>query len=172
MTSIALAKHHDVELTEPQRRLLAGILFEILGGVTDRDQAEWKAFWRELIGAGSGEIFAVKLIVVRDGAFHRRHMKMESELFKSQDQYWSFDQFRNWLKVGAGFCDWMVVRGQFVPQPKSIGYEECDQATMEQFHNDTITFLRTQHARHHLWPHLTDAMAEDMMETFLERFDA
>lgn len=172
MTSIVLAKRVDTDLTEPQRQLLAGVLFEILGGVTERDQKLWRGLWRELMAAGSGEIFALKFLIQRNGMFHRRHMKLESTLFDAQECYYSFEQFRNWLKVGAGFCDWKVVRGQLVPQPRSISYEECDQPTMEQFHNDAIAFLRTRHAQEHLYSHLSAAKAEEMIETILREFDA
>lgn len=172
MTVIAIAKRTDLDLTEQQRQVLAGVLFEMLGGLTEHDQKRWKGFWRELMAAGSGEVFSVDLSIIRNGIFHRRHMKLESTLFDAQECYSSFEQFRNWLKVGAGFCDWKVVRGQLVPEPKSISYDKCDQQTMEQFHIDAVTFLRSQHAQHHLYPHLSLAKAEEMIETILGSFEA
>jgi hypothetical protein len=123
------------------------------------------------MAAGSGEVFALKFDIIRNGTFHRRHMKLEGELFAAQEAFLSFPQFRNWLKTGAGFCDWEIVRGQRVPVPKSIAYEECDQVTMEQFHTDAITFLRTRRAQVELYEHLSPAMAEEMIETLLARFD-
>lgn len=170
MTQVVLAKMTDANLTDEQRRVLAGVLFEMLGGLTERDQKVWRGLWRELMAAGSGQVFSLEFSIIRDGIFHRRHMKLETRLFESQEAYWSFNQFRNWLKVGAGFCDWKVVRGQFVPVPKSISYAECDQATMEEFHNDAIAFLRTRRAQQELWPHLSADKAQEMVETILARF--
>lgn len=172
MTAIAIAKKVDVDLNDQQRQLLSGVLFEILGGLTDTDQKRWRGIWRELMSAGSGEIFTFDITITRNGHFHRRHMKLETALFEAQEQYYSFTQFRNWLKTGAGFVDWHVVRGQLVPEPKSISYEKCDQMEMERFHNDAIAFLRTQHAQAHLYPHLSPAKAEEMIESLLAEFDA
>lgn len=166
-----LAKRSDANLTDQQRQVLAGVLFEMLGGLTDLDQKMWRGFWRELMAAGSGEVFALKVSIIRQGRFHRRHMKLETVLHEAQEQFPSFLQFRNWLKTGAGFCEWQIVRGQLVPVPKSINYDQCDQLTMEQFHLDAIAFLRTQHAQHQLWPHLTPAMAEQCMESILSQFE-
>lgn len=171
MTSIAIAKRADIALTDQQRQVLAGVLFEMLGGVTEDDHKFWKRFWGELMAAGSGEIFSVKVSIQRDGRFHRRHMKLENELFLAQEQFLVFNQLRNWLKTGAGFVDWHVVRGQLVPEPKSISYEECDQLTMEQFHNDAIAFLRTPRAQQQLWPHLPANKAQEMVETLLASFE-
>lgn len=170
MTAIAIAKRTDANLTEQQRQVLAGVLFEMLGGLTEHDHKRWRGFWREVMAAGSGEVFTLDLAIIRNGIFHRRHLKLESVLFASQEQFYVFEQFRNWLKTGAGFVDWKVVRGQLVPEPKSISYDKCDQLTMELFHADAIAFLRTPRAQEQLWPHLPAAKAQEMIESVLGSF--
>jgi hypothetical protein len=172
VSDIVLVKHADVELNEQQRQILAGVLFDMLGGANEFEQKKWRGFWRELMAAGQGEVFAISVKIIRDGVFHRRHMKLENVIFENQDAYYSFKQFRNWLKTGAGFVEWHVVRGQLVPEPKSISYEECDQLEMEKFHNDALAFLRTPRAQEQLWPALSAEAAADMVETLLSEFDA
>jgi hypothetical protein len=171
MTSIAIAKRSDASLTDQQRQLLRGVLFEMFGGCTEDDDRMWKRAWGELINAGSGEVFTWTLEIEQDGHFHRRHMKLEQEVFNGQEQYYSFEQFRNWLKTGAGFVEWHIVRGQMVPVPKSKSYAKCKKFEMEKFHTDAIAFLRTPRAQSELWPHLSPSMAQESIETLLSSFE-
>jgi hypothetical protein len=171
MTSITIAKRSDASLDDQQRQVLRGVLFEMLGGLTADDHKFWMRLWGELMNAGSGEVFTLKVSIQRDGSFHRRHMKLESELFNAQEQFYVFNQLRDWLKTGAAFVDWHMVRGQMKAVPKSISYEECDQLTMEKFHTDAIAFLRTPRAQSELWPHLSPAMAQESIETLLATFE-
>lgn len=165
-----IVKQTDAELSQEQREVLAGVLFQMFAGATAQDDRFWKRTWRALMAAAAGEMFALRLELLKDGAYHRRHMALEQKLFDSQEQFYVFNQFRNWLKVGAGFVEWRVVRGQLVPQPLSISYDECDQFTMEQFHSDAAAFLRSRRAQAELWPHLTPLKAQEMMESILEGF--
>lgn len=172
MSTIVLAKHFNPDLDEKTRRAVACVLFEVFGGVDPFEQKKWKGLWQTMMSAEQGEVFSLSVKIIRDGVFHRRHMKLESVIFDSQETYYSFAQFRNWLKTGAGFCEWHVVRGQSVPVPKSISYEECDQLEIEKFHNDALVFLRTRHAQEQLWPALSATAAADMVEILLSEFDA
>lgn len=171
MTTIALAKRTDVTLTDEQRQVMRGVLFDMFGGCTDDDDRMWKRAWGELMNAEPGEVFTWTLEIEQDGHFHRRHMKLENELYNGQEQFYVFKQFRNWLKTGAGFVDYHLVRGQMVAVPKSKSYSECKKFQMEKFHNDAIAFLRTPRAQQELWPHLSPAMAQEMIETLLATFE-
>lgn len=172
MTSIVLAKLIDAPISEQQRQAAGAVLFEVIGGLTEADQLAWKYLWREMMAAGSGEIFTLDFKIVRAGPFHRRHFKLEGHVFKSQEAFYSEEQFRNWLKTGAAFVDWHLVRGQLTAVPRSVSYDKCDQLTMEKFHYDAIAFLRTPRAQQQLYPHLSAAMAEKAIETLLSEFDA
>lgn len=171
MTAIAIAKRTDANLTEQQRQVLAGVLFEMLGGLTEYDQKRWRGFWREVMAAGSGEVFTVDLAIIRNGRTHRKHMALENALFEAQEQFHVFGQLRDWIKTGSGFVTWHMVRGQMQAVPNSISYDKCDQLTMEQFHTDAIAFLRTPRAQEQLWPHLPAAKAQEMVEVVLGSFN-
>ncbi|CAJ2716763.1 DUF1367 family protein [Burkholderia pseudomallei] len=172
MTDITLVKRADLQLSDAQRAALHLALFEMVDGLSESDQKSWRRFWNWIVRAGAGEIFSIETWAPRHGGFHRRHMVLETTVFKSQDRIKNFEQFRNWLKIGAGFCDWLAgPKGGVVPVPRSISYRKCDEDAMRSFHDDAIEFLRSEHACRYLWPALTAEAAEAAMESILMEFD-
>lgn len=168
-----LAKQTDLELNEQQRQILRQTLFEMIDGVSEADKKTWRRFWNWILAAGSGELLSITTWTPRNARFHRLHMKIETEVFKAQERVRNFEQFRTWLKVGAGFVDWMAgPKGGVVPVPRSISYSKADEDVMRQFHADAIAFLRTEHAQKYLWPHLPADKAQEMVESVLGRFEA
>jgi hypothetical protein len=172
MTEIVLAKRTDTAPTKEQAEVLRAYLFDVIDGLSESDQASWRRFWNWIIKSGSGEIFSIQTWTPRNGKFHRLHMLTESRVFKGQERIKSFDQFRSWLKIGAGFVDWMAgPKGGVVPVPRSLSYSKADEDVMRQFHVDALAFLRTSHAQRYLWPHLPADKAEEMIETILARLE-
>lgn len=172
MTSITISKQVNRGLNEQQRQVLGAVLFDLLDGVTEADKQEWRAVWRAIMQSTPNEVFRFKFWICRDGVFHRRHMKLESAVFESQERFTNFERFRDFLKVGAGFVEWRVSRGKLVATPRSIAYDECDQAEMDRFHADAIAFLRTREAQKHLWPAVAAGIAEKGVESIFLEFDA
>ena len=94
----------------------------------------------------------IKTHQARVGWYHRKHMALEQSVFEAQERFEDFESFRTWLKVGAAFVDWFPgPKGGVIPVPKSISYAKLEQGAMEQFHNDAVAFLRTEHAGKTLW---------------------
>jgi len=172
MSEIVLTKRNEFSLSDAQSVLLRETLFGMIDGLSDADQKSWRRFWNWIVKARCGEIFSIETWAPRHAAFHKRHMVLETYVFRSQERIKSFEQFRTWLKVGSGFVDWMAgPKGGVVPIPRSISYKKCDEDLMRQFHVDAIAFLREPHAQKYLWPHLTPQMAEAMLESVMEEFD-
>jgi hypothetical protein len=172
MSEITLVKRTDLRLNDEQNATLRLALFEMIDGLAETDQKSWRRFWNWIVRAGAGEIFSIETWAPRHGGFHKRHMVLETFVFKSQERIKSFEQFRNWLKIGAGFCDWLAgPKGGVVPVPRSISYKKCDEDAMRQFHVDAIAFLRSEHATRYLWPHLDAAAGETMIEAILGEFN-
>lgn len=170
MSEITLARG-NVGLTDQQKEILRTALFGMVDGLSEADQKSWRRFWNWIVRAGAGEIFSIETWAPRHGGFHRRHMVLETTVFKSQERIKNFEQFRNWLKIGAGFCDWLAgPKGGVVPVPRSISYRKCDEDAMRRFHDDAIEFLRGDHAAPYLWPHLDAAAADAMMNSILGEF--
>ncbi len=171
MTEITLAKRTDAQPTPEQAQVLRTYLFDVIDGLSDEDQKSWRRFWNWIMRAGTGEIFSIETWAPRHAGFHKMHMVMESKVFQAQDRIKSFEQFRLWLKMGAGFVDWMAgPKGGVVPVPRSISYKKCDEDVMRQFHQDALAFLRTEHAQRYLWKHLDPNQADQMMDIVLRSF--
>mgnify|MGYP001245885902 CR=1 FL=1 len=171
MPEITLVRQDHVDLTEQQRETLRTALFGMFDGLGEDDRKAWRRFWHGLMRLQIGEIASIDTWLSRHGGFHRRHMLLETSVFRAQERIASFEQFRVWLKVGSGFVDWMPgPKGGVVPVPRSISFRKCDEVAMRQFHDDAMAFLRTEHAIRYLWPHLPPARGAEMLQAVLGRF--
>lgn len=152
---------------EPARDLLFGAL----DGFNRDDKRAWRRFWKRLIGLEPGEMALIEARMPRSGPFHRRHMAIEQSVFDAQERFQDFEQFRYWLKVGAGWVTWAAgPKGGVVPIPKSISYAKADQEEFTRYHEAVVAFLREGHAARFLWRHLGDG-ADVMMDSILGGFE-
>lgn len=146
-------------------------LFSAFDGFTKSDKKAWRRFWKKLISLEHGEMATAEMRFPRSSKFHRLHMAMEQSVFDAQERFEQFDQFRNWLKVGAGHVDWFPgPKGGIVPIPKSIAYSALDDVEFHQLHEAMIQFLLTPHAQKALWPHLGEQDRADMMMSVIGEF--
>lgn len=146
-------------------------LFGFIDGFTRDDKRAWRRLWKRIRDMEAGEMLKVSVVQPRSGPYHRRHMAMEQSVFDAQERFQNFEQFRVWLKVGAGWVDWCAgPKGGVVPIPRSISYAAADQDEFTKYHDAVVEFLRGGHAAVFLWKHLGDG-AHDMMETLLREFD-
>lgn len=137
-------------------------------GLSPADKKSFALLKKNLKMLEPGEFCIIKTKLPRIGGFHRLHMKMEQDVFQAQERIAVFDNFRNWLKVGSGFVEWMAgAKGGVIPIPKSISYAECDEGVMREFHENSVQFLRGEHAIKYLWPHLTPIQGGEMIEVIL-----
>lgn len=168
LITISRQDHHSPADMEPVR----DFLFRAIDGFSREDKRAWRGFWKRIFGMKPGELAVIEARLPRSGPFHRRHMAIEQTVFDSQDRFQSFEQFRAWIKIGAGWVDWHPGEaGIMVPIPKSISYSKADQEEFTKFHEAAIQFLRGEHATRYLWPHLSTQKAGEMMDTLLLDFD-
>ena len=147
------------------------LLFGALDGFSQDDRRAWRRFWKRLVGMEPGEMIEAEMVFPRSGPFHRRHMKIEASVFDAQERFTDFEQFRVWLKVGAGWVDWCAgPKGGVVPIPKSISYAKADEEEFRRYHGQVIVFLRGPHAAKFLWRHLGDQKSAEMMDAILMGF--
>lgn len=171
MSEITLVRQPDTSLTEADKEAARRVIFGIVDGLGERGKRQWRRLWSNLFRLEPGEMVDIKTHQQRIGWYHRKHMALEQTLFESQERFEDFESFRTWLKVGAGFVDWYPgPKGGVIPVPKSISYSKLEQGEMEQFHNDAVAFLRTEHAGKTLWKHLTETGRIEMLETILASF--
>jgi hypothetical protein len=172
MTTINLVRQ-QARLTEQERSTFFGLLLRVLDGLGELHKKRVRRFFAWLLQLEPGEMATIDVVQPRSTPFHRFHMKLESTVFEAQERIQHFEQFRYWLKVGAGHVVWMAgAKGGVVPVPKSISYAQLPEPEFREYHEDCLTFLRSEHACKYLWPHLTQDQARQMMDATLEAFDA
>jgi len=171
VSEIILVRRHDIQVTEQDKEAARRVLFGHIDGLGDKAQKSWRRLFNRLFKLEAGECIEIKTHQERIGWWHRKHMALEQNLFESQEVFQEFEQFRNWLKIGAGFVDWHVgPKGGVVPIPKSIRFSKLEQSEMEEVHNNMIDFLRTAHAQKVLWRHLDEAKRVEFLELILQGF--
>jgi hypothetical protein len=173
MSEITLIRTHDSQLSDQEKQVAKSVLFGKIDGLGEIHKKRWRTFMTTLLNLEPGEMVTIKTNKPREGWFHRRHMLMEQRVFESQERFENFEKgFRDWLKVGAGHCDWHPgPKGGVFPVPKSISYSEIEEGEMREFHDASVAFLRSEHAQKTLWPHLDGAARSEMMELILKGFD-
>lgn len=172
MAEIQLVRKPQIEITQADREAAVRVLFGHIDGLGETGQKAWRRFFNRLLALEPGEVIEIITHQERLGWYHRKHMALEHTLYEMQERFDSFETFRDWLKIGAGFVEWYPgPKGAVVPVPKSIRYAKLEQLSMEKVHADMIAFLRGPHAQKALWRHLTPVARIEMMESILGGFN-
>ena len=173
MPEIILVRQEDMQVTEADKDAARRVLFGTIDGLGNQNRRKWRRFMSMLFGMEPGEMATIKTHKARSGPFHRRHMALEQAVFDAQEKFTDFDRgFRDWLKVGAGHCDWHPgPKGGVFPVPKSTSYAEMEEGEMREFHDAAVAFLRTEHAGRTLWKHLAPGARIEMIESILGGFN-
>ena len=172
MTDIVLVRQDAQPIPEADREAARRVLFGAIDGLSEQHRKSWRRIWSWFLNkAEPGEMLEIKTHRERSGPFHRRHMAMEQRVFDAQERIGDFEQFRLWLKLGAGHVDWLPgPKGGVFPVPKSISYARMGEDEMREFHDAVVVFLRTEHAAKYLWPKLPAADRVGAIEALLSEF--
>lgn len=140
-------------------------------GYGEKDKRAYRRLMKAQENLAPGEMFEIEYWFPRSGPFHRLHMKMISGLFSNQEQFTSFERFRDWMKVGAGYADlYPGPQGQLVAVPQSISFKKMDDEQMRSFHEDTKRFLTSEHALMFLYPQVSVNDSFDWIDIFLTNY--
>ena len=170
MSRITLVRTEQPIPKEEELEPVRAFLFGAIDGLGKDDRSVWRKFWSKVKRLEPGEVFDFEIVFPRLGPYHRRHMKIEGEVFNAQERFVVRKMFRDWLKIGAAWVMWVPgAKGGIVPLPKSVSYAEADQAEFEKYHKQIIEFLRGPHAAPFLWKHLGDK-SHEMMDSILSEF--
>lgn len=171
MATISLVRQHDIQVSDSDKEIARRVVFGAIDGLGEKGKKQWRRLWNGFFKLEPGEMIEINTHQARLGWYHRKHMALEQSLFESQERFEEFDQFRNWLKIGAGFVDWYPgAKGGVVPIPKSISYAKLEQNEMESVHTEMVLFVRTPHAIKTLWPHLKGDTGAEMIDVILSGF--
>jgi hypothetical protein len=156
MTTIAVTLNEDGKLV----------------GAGEKHQKAYARFRKMLHELQPGELFTLTYWFPRNPKLHGLHFAMLTGLFDAQEQFADPEQFRKWVEVGAGHCDFVPgPTGRMVALPKSIAWDKLDDADFQKHHEDAKAFLRSQHATRYLWPYLSDIEAGEAMDAILGEFE-
>lgn len=168
---IVFIKQTDAPLSDADRAAVLRFLFQYLDGCNDRDRKAWRTWWRSVADAPRGQYFTVSIKRQRHGAFHRLVFALMQAVAKSQDKFNDFRIFRQFVRLGAGFVDYVPnADGELIAIPKSQSFDDCSEEECRQFFDDMVAFFRTEQCHKVLWPHLSEKVAADGMENILEGF--
>jgi hypothetical protein len=86
-------------------------------------------------------------------------------LFDRQESFADLEHLLVFLKVGAGFVEFLPgPNGQLVAVPKSIAWEKLDEKEFTEVRERIWNFLWTKPAQQALWPHLSAEQRYAMLE--------
>ncbi|MCA3183236.1 MAG: DUF1367 family protein [Cupriavidus sp.] len=172
MSEITLVRMPTAEISQPDREAARRVLFGAVDGLGEKGKKQWRRFVNGLFNLEPGEMVEIITHKARSGPFHRFHMALEQRVFEAQERIEDFEQFRLWLKLGAGHVTWMPgARGGVFPVPKSISYAKLEEGEMREFHEAAVAFLLTPHAQRYLWPALKPDAVEEAVEAVLSEFE-
>lgn len=144
-----------------------------LQGLGDKGGRAYAKFQQKVRALEIGETLKFSYWLPRSPAFHRRHFAILGAVFGQQEQFADPEKLRMWLQVGADFCDLVPgPKGKPVAMPRSIAWENLDDAEFAEHHADVIGFLRSTHCTRFLWPQWSDLDADTFINNVLMEFGA
>lgn len=144
-----------------------------LAGMGDKGGRAWGRFLAKVQAMAPGDTMRFSFWLPRSPAFHRRHFAILNRVFEQQEQFDDDGRFREWLQVGAGFCDLLPgPKGKPVAISRSIAWENLDDADFAEHHAAVMAFLRSLHCTRFLWPEWPDLSADKFINDVLSEFGA
>lgn len=143
-----------------------------LAGFGEKGSRAYAKFRRTLADLESGQTLTFSFKIPRSPVHHRYFFWKLGGLFKRQEKFTDDKWLREWLTMGAGFCDMMPgADGVLMMMPRSLNFDDMDEAEFVELHRQINDFMWTERAQAFLWPHLTPARRHDVVQQWHEDFD-
>jgi hypothetical protein len=94
-------------------------------------------------GLAHGAVVKATISQPRNVQFHRKFFALVDLIYKNQSRYATREQVLLALKVATGYCDWIEVKGQRVPVPRSISFAKCDELQFQEFASTVFEWVVT-----------------------------
>ena len=142
-----------------------------LAGLSEKDRRAWARFLKRVRDLGRSCI-TFEWREPRSGPYHRFCFAAWNKVFEAQERFEDFEAFFCWVKVGGGHCEFLPHPEKgLIAVPKSIAWAKLDEMEFRPIADSMFAFLRSEHARRTIWPHLTETESWEMIETILEGFE-
>lgn len=136
-----------------------------LAGLDDTSRRRYEKFKRVVMGLEPGETMLFSYRLPRSPQHHRYVFARLQALFERQESFADLEHLMVFLKVGAGFVEFLPgPNGQLVAVPKSIAWERLDEKEFTEVREAIWQFLWTKPAQQALWPHLSPERRNAMVE--------
>ena len=169
-SAVLIAAQVDMKhIPEADRDAARRFVTQYLRGMTPDMNKRFYRAARRIMNADPGEGFMCYTAEPRSLVFHKRWFAVEGRIFDAQDAFVNRERFRDYIKTGAGFGDYMLGKDRFgadklVFVPKSTNFESTSDDEMREFVESATAFLHTERPLRKFWPHLKPAQRMEMMD--------
>jgi hypothetical protein len=142
-----------------------------LAGFGEKGGRAMAKFKRTVDSLEAGQTLTFSFKLPRSPVHHRFFFWKINGLFKRQEKFVDDKWMRDWLTMGAGFCDLMAgADGAPMMMPRSLNFDDMDEAEFVELHRQINDYLWTDRAQAFLWPHLSAVQRHDMVEQWHKDF--
>lgn len=142
-----------------------------LQGFGEKGGRAWARFLKRVAEMACGETLQFAWHEPRSPQHHRLFFAKLHGLADRQEAFDDETKLRQWLTVGAGYCDLVPgPDGQLVAIPQSIAFHRLDEVEFSELHRQVDNFLWSPHAQQYLWPHLSVVQRYAMVEQLMTEF--
>lgn len=139
-----------------------------LEGFGEIGRRAWQKFRKVLAGMEPGETMGFSYKLPRSPQHHRFVFARLAALLERQSTFEDLEHLLVFLKVGAGFVDFMPgMDGQLVAVPKSIAWTSLDEQEFIEAKRRIWDFLWTDAAQRALWPNLDANQRYSMVDQWV-----
>lgn len=143
-----------------------------LAGMGEKGRRAYAKFRKLVDELTVGETLGFSYRMPRSPHHHRFMFAKLTGLFERQEKFADFDRLLDWLKVGAGHCEFLPgPNGALVAIPESINWEKLEEQGFIEFVRAMNDFLWTPYAQAALWPHLDADRRYQCIENWNRDFD-
>lgn len=142
-----------------------------LDGLGERDRRAWGKFRRLIRDMRPGETVEFSYRLARSPQHHRFFFARLQALLERQESFADLDRLLAFLKVGAGFVDFMPSPIGLVAVPKSIAWANLEEQQFAEVVRAIWDFLWTEAAQIALWPHLGEQGRYQMVKQWVMECD-
>ncbi len=139
-----------------------------LEGLGEKGRRAWAKFRKVVSGLEAGETVQFSYKLPRSPNHHKFVFARFQALLERQETFSDLDHLIVFLKVGAGFVEFMQgPGGQLVAVPKSISWASLEEQDFIEVKRAIWDFLWTEQAQAALWPHLDASQRYAMVDQWV-----
>lgn len=138
-----------------------------LAGVDEKSRRAYQKFKRVVTELVPGATMKFSYRLPRSQKHHAYFFGRLQALFERQESFTDLEHLLTFLKVGAGFVEFLPSPKGLVAVPKSIAWDQLDEKEFTEVHQAIRQFLWTAEAQLALWPALHVVDRHELVERWV-----